>query len=146
MNWGHKITIVIIVFLVGMLGMVFIALRQNNEMVDDEYYKKELAYQQVIDAKKNLLKVSENNIVNQNAREVIFILPVGTFEKFEEGNIELLRPDNQLKDVHMLMHYVGRDKYVIPKTDLLSGEYKARISWKNNGTPYYKEETVYVQK
>ena len=146
MNWGHKITIVIIVFLVGMLGMVFIALRQNNEMIDDEYYKKELAYQQVIDAKKNLLKISENNIVNQNAREVIFILPVGTFEKFEEGHIELLRPDNQLKDVHMTMQFVGRDKYVIPKTDLLSGAYKARISWKNNGTPYYKEETVYVQK
>jgi hypothetical protein len=56
MNWGHKITIVIIVFLVGMLGMVFIALRQNNEMIDDDYYKKELAYQQVIDAKNNLLK------------------------------------------------------------------------------------------
>ena len=146
MNWGHKITIVIIVFLVGMLGMVFFALQQNNEMIDDDYYKKELAYQQVIDAKQNLLNKSENNIVNQNAMEVIFILPVGTFEKLEEGHIELLRPDNQLKDVHMAMQFVGRDKYVIPKTDLLSGAYKARISWKNAGTAYYKEETVYVEK
>ena len=146
MNWGHKITIVIIVFLVGMLGMVFIAMRQNNEMIDDDYYKKEMVYQQVIDAKQNLLNKSENNIVNQNDREVIFILPVGTFEKLEEGYIELIRSDNEKKDVHLTMELIGRDKFVIPKTDLINGAYKARISWKNDGTAYYKEETVYVDK
>ena len=42
MNWGHKITIVIVLFLTAMLGMVYYASLQNNEMIDDHYYQKEL--------------------------------------------------------------------------------------------------------
>ena len=50
MNWGHKLTIVIVLFVAGMLGMVSYAMMQDNEMIDDHYYQKELEYQDVIDA------------------------------------------------------------------------------------------------
>ena len=146
MNWGHKITIVIILFLVGMLGMVFYASMQTNEMIDDEYYQKELVYQQVIDARQNLMNLSTNNLVAQNSQDIIITLPNGAFEKLESGHIELLRTDAAIKDVNQDMKFVGTNRYVIPKTGLSKGIYKARINWINNGVPYYKEETVFVEK
>ena len=48
MNWGHKITIVILTFIIGMLGMVYVASKQTNEMFDSNYYEKELKYQNYI--------------------------------------------------------------------------------------------------
>ena len=146
MNWGHKITIVIVLFLVGMLGMVFYASMQTNEMIDDKYYQKELVYQQVIDAKQNLMNISADNIISQNMNELVITLPTGTFEKLEEGQIELLRSDNERKDVRQTMEVTGHNRYTIQKNGLTKGIYKARINWKSGGTPFYKEESVFVEK
>ena len=145
MNWGHKLTIFIVVFLVVMLGMVFYASMQTNEMVDDNYYQKELEYQDVIDARQNLVDVSTNNLVGQTLLEVVITLPPGTFESLESGNIELLRNDSKGKDVQLAIEPNGSNRRTIPKSSLLKGMYKARIKWKNGGKEFYKEESVFVE-
>jgi hypothetical protein len=145
MNWGHKITIVIIAFLLIMLGMVFFAMRQTNEMIDKDYYKKEIAYQEVIDAKQNLLKISENNLVSQNMNEVEVTLPNGTFEKFQSGRIEFLRIDAADRDIVSEMKVTGYNRFSFPKDQFIKGAYNARISWTSGGTPFYKEESLFVE-
>ncbi len=54
MNWGHKITIVIVVFLVAMVSMVIVAYRQTNDMIDENYYTKELEYQKAGEDERSL--------------------------------------------------------------------------------------------
>jgi len=145
MNWGHKLTIVIVTFLVVMLGMVFFAFRQTNEMVDDNYYQKELEYQGVIDAKQNLVNVSDVNLISQTMMEVVVTLPPGTFEKLEKGNIELMRNDAKSKDVQLAIEPNGSNRRTIQKSSLSKGMYKTRIKWTNDGKEFYKEENVYVE-
>jgi hypothetical protein len=145
MNWGHKITIVIVLFLIAMLGMVYYASIQNNEMIDDHYYQKELVYQDVIDAQQNLMNLSADNLVSQTMYEVVVTLPAGSFEKLETGNIELLRNDSQSKDVQQAIIPNGSNRRTIPKSSLSKGVYKARIKWSNGGKQFYKEESVFVE-
>lgn len=146
MNWGHKILIVIILFLISMTGMVIYAVMQTNEMIDDQYYQKELIYQEVIDAKKNLLDITSINLISQTLQEVVITLPPGTFEDLEKGHIELLRNDAASNDVHMDMVINGSNRSIFPKEKLIKGLYKARIQWSNGGKPFYKEESVFVEK
>ncbi|MDZ4749590.1 MAG: FixH family protein [Saprospiraceae bacterium] len=146
MNWGHKITIVIVLFLTGMLGMVYYASIQNNEMIDDHYYQKELEYQDVIDASQNLVNLSTGNLVSQTMSDVVITLPVGSFEKLEKGNIELLRVDSKIKDVQLPLKANGWNVRTISKSTLIKGMYKARIRWTSEGKEYYKEESVFVEK
>ena len=87
MNWGYKIAIVIGVFLAGMLGMVYYASIQTNDMIDDNYYQKELEYQQVIDAQKNLAAITSDNIMSQSMFDVVITLPLGTFEQMVKGQV-----------------------------------------------------------
>ena len=54
MSWGKGLSIVIIGFIVIMLGMVYISFQQTNEMIEDNYYDRELKYQEVINAKNRL--------------------------------------------------------------------------------------------
>ncbi len=145
MNWGHKLLIVIILFLVTMIGVVFYASQQTNEMIDDQYYQKELKYQEVIDAKKNLNAVSGEPMLHQTPTEVVLHFPVGTFEKMESGSLELLRADNKSKDVSLTLHPNYSDLMVIPKQKLHKGHYQVRISWRNDQKAYYREETLFVE-
>lgn len=145
MNWGHKITIVIVVFLAAMLGMVYYASIQSNEMIDDHYYQKELEFQDVIDASQNLANLTSDNLVSQTLTEVMITLPVGTFEKLEKGNIELLRIDSKSKDVQLPIEANGWNIRTISKSTLIKGLYRARIRWTSAGKEYYKEESVYVE-
>ncbi len=145
MNWGHKITIVIILFVAGMLGMVTYAMMQDNEMIDDHYYQKELEFQGVIDASQNLINLTGDNLVSQTMSDVVITLPVGTFEKLEKGNIELLRIDSKSKDVQLPIEANGWNVRTISKSTLIKGLYKARIRWTSGGKEYYKEESVYVE-
>lgn len=146
LNWGHKLAIAIGLFLVAILAMVYVATQQTNEMIDDHYYQKELRYQQVIDAQRNLMNVSTNNLVSQDADEVIVTLPAGTFEHLDSGRVELLRNDASRMDIFLDLRPDGYNRRSIPKDDLAPGLYRARIHWTSQGVPYYREESVFVEK
>src|SRR5688572_9802886 len=103
MNWGHKITIAILLLLVSLGTMVWYAMQQTNEMVDSQYYQQELAYQQVIDAQHNLNAVTNIKIITQTSEGLHVQLPSGTFETLNSGTIELMRPDDSGKDIHIDM-------------------------------------------
>jgi regulatory protein YycI of two-component signal transduction system YycFG len=60
MNWGRGLTLFIVGFILAMLGMVYIAFKQSNEMIEDNYYDREVKYQEIIDAKSNLNPYSAN--------------------------------------------------------------------------------------
>ena len=145
MNWGHKLLIVILLFLGSMIGVVFYASQQDNEMIDEHYYRQEVQYQQVIDAKKNLMAVSSEDMIHQTPTEVVLNFPVGTYEQMEEGTIELLRNDASLKDVRMDIRPTYADLIIIPKSKFSKGLYQARIKWRNGGKEYYREEKLFVE-
>jgi hypothetical protein len=52
MNWGKKILIVYLVFVLGIGFMVYKASTQNTDLVTTDYYAKELKYQEKIEQNK----------------------------------------------------------------------------------------------
>ncbi|HEX5113441.1 MAG TPA: FixH family protein [Saprospiraceae bacterium] len=146
LNWGHGILSVILLFLVGIAFMVYVASKQNNEMVDDHYYQKELAYQGVIDASKNLQMVTEKSLVHQTIDNLVIQFPEGSFEQLVSGSIDLQRNDAKEKDLHFNVSTSGNGIFEIPKSTMTNGLYKIRISWVNKQLPYYAEENIFINK
>jgi hypothetical protein len=61
-NWGTGIVIAIGLFMTFILVLVYkmtVDQKYNHDLVVEEYYKKELAFQEEIDAEKNALSLSE---------------------------------------------------------------------------------------
>jgi hypothetical protein len=58
MNWGNKLILAFVVFAAGMAFMVYQAVNTDFELVEKDYYKQELRYQQVIDGKAEAAKLS----------------------------------------------------------------------------------------
>ncbi len=144
MNWGHKITIVIIAFVIGMLGMVFIASKQTNEMFDSNYYEKELKYQHYINASKNLQLLSQKINISQTTESLTINLPSNATNNISEGIIELLKADDSKKDVKQKMN--NSLAQTISKAKLASGVYTTRIFWISNNIPYYHEQKINITK
>ncbi|MFY8127798.1 MAG: FixH family protein [Chitinophagaceae bacterium] len=144
MNWGHKITFVILTFIACMITMVYIASKQTNEMFDSNYYEKELNYQNIINAANNLNALHESVQINQDNQNVVCSFPKSTVTNFKDGKIELLKADNSSKDVTQVM--LASSNQYISKTKLTHGLYNIRISWNSNNIPYYFEQKIIITK
>lgn len=147
MNWGYKILLVIIAFIVGMLSMVYIASKQTNEMIDKDYYEKELKYQDLINAAQNLnnLNINKDSILFAENKILKIKLPTNTFENFKSGNLELLRLDDIKKDKNIILNPIHGNQD-INMNELFTGNYKIRLFWENASTSYYIEKMFFIQK
>jgi hypothetical protein len=145
MNWGHRLLIVILLFVGSMTGMVFYAARQDNEMIDDHYYQKEIAYQQVIDAQHNLNAIATEQMVSMDSNDIVIRFPADTYEQMKEGWIELLHHAMSSGDHRMAIAPDLSGHFRIPRSALVSGSYKLRIRWINAGVPYYLEQQIHIR-
>ena len=145
-NWGHGITLVIILFLVGMIGMVSLATQQTNGMIDKNYYAQELKYQNIINATANLQKQTNNHsILNTAANGITLQLPPNTYQAIQKGSIELLKPNDSSKDLLFSLQPDSMGQQVIASKDLNKGYYLARVYWESEGTPYYHEQKISIE-
>ena len=74
-NWGTKLTIVFIIFAGSMSYMVYQCIKTPVDLVSAEYYKEEIAYQQVIDGNTNANSLTTKVELQQSGNSIIVHLP-----------------------------------------------------------------------
>jgi hypothetical protein len=146
MNWGYKILFVYIGFIAFIMGMVYVAMQQTNEMQDEKYYEKELKYQSVIDGKNNLSSLENKISVSNTPTAVKIQLPSGTFGNIENAEVYFLKPSDETKDFKIKLAVDSQGIQEIPNSNLANGVYTIRIAWDNAGQHYFQEENFFVQK
>jgi hypothetical protein len=146
MNWGYKILIGFSTFVVGMLCMVGVAMKQSNEMMDENYYEKELKFQDKIDASKNLFAVTEKLSITDSGNILVLQLPVATVASNTVGTIECIRSAEQKRDVKLRLQLDENGRQVLPKALFVNGIYQLRLDWTTNGTTYFHSQELMITK
>lgn len=144
MNWGHKITIVIFAFIAGMLGMVWYAFQQTNDMFDANYYAQEKEYQGLMDASQRLKDVALDPIFSQNEQAVVITIPESLHSNISNGTITFLKVDDQLQDISLPLQPDSIGMQTIDKSTLNTGMYKVRLRWENDTMLYYTEKNILI--
>ena len=141
MNWGRKIALAYGGFVVFMVGLVYLCLQQKDIfLVTKEYYKEELAYQDKIDAMKNVHGLS--------AEVGIDYTPEGILVKFPDeclgatGQAVLYRPSDADKDVNIPFRLTASPALPIASADLDRGLWILKGDWKQNNKNYYLEQKL----
>ncbi|ANH81326.1 hypothetical protein A8C56_10320 [Niabella ginsenosidivorans] len=145
MSWGYRVLIILGIFLVGMISMVVVATRQTNEMIDSDYYEKELAYQKVIDGRKRLKATGEAVMIKTLNNFVEVQLPSAASGNIRSGAIEFLRLSGSKGDRKLDMGTSAAPVYRLPVSMLMKGWYRVRMHWVNNDSAYYHEQNFRVQ-
>ena len=145
MNWGHKLTVVIGIFILAMLSMVYLAFQQTNDMVDTNYYDKELKYQLKIDAAQNLNAASTEVLVTQFEKNVKILLPKNLTKNFANGKLEFLKSDDKKRDLNLTFQPDTAGQFIIDGKRFVRGLYKVRLQWESEDKSYYREQDLMLE-
>ena len=146
-NWGTAIVIAFALFMSFILYFVFKVQsdsKYDNELVTEEYYKKEALVQNDIKSEQNAnnLKV---NVTIANTKEGINIAFPATLDyKKITGKIYLYRPSNQKLDFDTSISLTSSD-LLIPKNNLVGGLWDITVEWSYEGKTYLNKEELYFQ-
>jgi hypothetical protein len=143
MNWGTKILIVYVAFVLGIVFMVFKSSTQNTDLVTTDYYAKELKYQDKIDEIKRTTALSAPVEYSIGANALIISFPKDFAGKKLIGEAVLYCPSDEKKDIKKSFSLVDEVLQItIPAGS--KGLYELHLSWQDGGVTYYFEKKIFI--
>ena len=145
-NWGTGLVIGMLLFMSFILFFVVkmsTDKQYKHDLVVEEYYKKEMAYQEEIDAERNF-KAYASKIVGERTKEGWNIqFPEDLNPSNLKGTVFLYRPSNKQLDFDFPIVLSGSN-LLIPDKRLLDGRWNITIEMEYEGEKYlYKKSIVY---
>jgi hypothetical protein len=144
MNWGNKLILAFVVFAAGMAFMVYQAVNTDFELVEKDYYKQELRYQQVIDGKAEAAKLSAAIELAPAQGGVVLQLPEEMHKTEPTGEVVFYCANDSKKDRQFTLATDSLGQQFFGTDVLLPGSYKGKISWTVAGKKYYAEKDILV--
>ncbi|GAB4291790.1 MAG: FixH family protein [Ignavibacteriaceae bacterium] len=141
-NWGTGIVIAMIIFMAISTGMMLIFMNQKVDLVTENYYEKELKFQEEIDRLERTKKTgNEVNIIKENDH-LILTFPSGISGKNVSGEIYFYRPSDSSLDFKIPLSLEGDSVLYLKTTDLTKGLWKLKLNWIYDGENYFTEKIL----
>jgi len=140
MNWGTKIFITLLIFMAAAIGTgIYMVSQDHDTLIEDNYYEKGINYDSTYNQKTNVqeLKAEPEISAKDNYLEIVFT------ENRNKGILTLQRTSDSSLDQQI--PFSTEDKVLKISTDKLSsGEWKIRINWDHNNTPFLFEKDIFI--
>jgi|SRR5436190_14238014 len=144
MNWGNRLLITFIIFGAGIIYLVYRSMHTNFELVEKDYYKTELRYQQIIDGTNRANALSSPVILKQDNNSILLQLPGEMKNKEVTGDILFYCAYDEKKDKTFSLN-VNNDGIQSFNENLVGpGSYTVKINWINEGKNYYTEKKLTI--
>lgn len=144
MNFGNKLLLVFAVFAGLMSYMVYRCFSVPVDLVSNEYYKDEIAYQDVIDGTKNANALSGKAVVEANAAGVFIQLPAEMKNLPVNGTVLFYCPSNMENDRHIKLSTDADGKQAIDIKRFSKGNYTVKIDWTATSKHFYTEKQLTI--
>jgi len=115
------------------------------DLVSHDYYRDELAYQQVIDATKKANALSRKPILQQQAQTITLRLPAEMKNTPVKGSVFFYCPSDKTKDRSLPLTPDNDAFQAIDAHYLLPGHYTVKIRWGSRGQYYFNEQAFDIQ-
>ena len=143
MNYGHGITIATVLFILFILSFVYRAFHQDFDLVTENYYEKEIAYQGRINQMENSKHLVQNITWEKIANGIEVKFPEMNYQNIA-GTIKMMRPSDKKMDINLPISLTTEGKQTIASEKLNAGKYELQIEWELGGKQYYFESVVVI--
>ena len=141
-NWGTGILIFIIFFLIAIISFVIFTTTHKINLVEEDYYPKELNYDDQIEKNTNTEALDEKISISLADSLIILGFPGFTEGKEVKGSILLYRPSDFEEDKLYSIELDSNLRQILPAKGLLSGKYIIKIDWTCDDISYYQEKVL----
>lgn len=138
-HWGHGIALFYLIFVGVLIFALVKSFGVDHSLVVDDYYAKDLTYQEHFDKKKNYL-LSDNVEVSYDKDTQKLMLAIDGMP-ISKGSIWFYRASEKDKDFNVSFN---TNKFDINTANMISGRWKLKIEWTQEGNPYYTEKEIYI--
>lgn len=146
LNWGNGILIFYLTFVGALVFQLFQSFQYDNSLVVENYYEKDIQYQQQYDKLKNSQELSEPLHIEyqKDKNEVIITLP-STINK-AAGRVKFYRANDKSKDFLVDFDIKDNEPIAIPTKDLALGEWTISVDWATATHAYFDEKIIKISK
>lgn len=139
-TWGHKVTFAFLAFAVFILYMVSKMLNTQVDLVEKDYYAKELQFQNQINKHNNMLALGDSAvIISQDEYQIKIEIKDISPEKI---NLYFYYPADIKNDTSLF--FQKQNLIMIDKKYLKKGKTKLKIEWKDTQKEYYYEKELLI--
>lgn len=135
MNWGVGIAIVYILFVLGMLTLVFKSRSQKIDLVTENYYQQELAYQEEIDAKQRVEDSGCMPVIQKKSNQYQIQIP-GSKGNPIQGSLLAYCPSNKKADRLISLKPTNDGQWLLDLESLSTSQYILKLHWSKGGEIY----------
>jgi len=143
-NWGTGILLSIIVFMAILIGIVYVFMNQDVDLVTKDYYSKELQYQDRINKINNTSELGKDVGILFSENVVRFSFPDSVFDKKASGTIYFYRPSGSKKDFAVPVSVLDNNTQLVNTAALEKGLWKVKVEWGMEGKDFYTEKSIII--
>ncbi|MEN8248315.1 MAG: FixH family protein [Bacteroidota bacterium] len=144
MNWGWKIAIVLAIYMIGIIAVVSYTMTLDVNLVAEDYYQQELAYEEQITRMKNVEALDEKPqfLFSSDRKLVVLTFPQSLSP--EKGKITLFRPSDFTQDRDFKLELDDANQQGFVTESLRPGLWKAKVLWEEKGKSFYQEFVIVI--
>lgn len=143
-NWGINIAAFYIFFVLVLLIAVFIFMQQDVGLVTNDYYAKELVYQEEIDKANRTKELAEQLDITVEPAQIKFLFPKIFNPGDIGGTIQFYRPSDREKDFVTDIITDSSGTQIIETSKLEKGLWRVKIDWSAMNISYFNEKIIMV--
>lgn len=144
MNWGNKLLLTFIVFVAGMGFLVYRSAKTEFELVEKDYYKQELAYQQIINSREEAKKLSVPVQFSQSEKGIELQLPPEMNGKTAGGEVWFYCAYDKGKDKKFPLQVNLQGLQSFSLDAISPGDYTIKVKWSDGLKNYYSEKALTI--
>jgi len=143
LHWGNYILIFIILFLTLCTIFIVFSLRQDRDLVIDDYYEIGADYSQKMETRDRSAVFIDSVYVKEKKNYFLVKFSPGLSLDIDELTLYFYRPSGKSEDF-ISEYEIKGDSVVVNKKNLSTGRYILKISWLIGDDDFMVEQEIFV--
>ena len=143
-NWGYSIIIFFVIFCSLMIGFLVFSLRQNSDLVTDDYYEKGADYTHQMEIGSRSLTYNDSIRLLDQKGSLIASFAKSIHQMTDSMNIYFYRPSDKKLDYKVNVR-LSSNSVSFEKKNLISGQYTVTFEWSHDKKGYQVVKDLFLQ-
>jgi hypothetical protein len=144
--WPYGIIATLVVFACGLAAIAVTAVRQNMDLVRNDYYEADLRYQTQIDRLNRTAGLADETAIEFRVAErtIELRLPAGHGARQPSGSIQIYRPSDAALDRQLELSTDTAGAQRIDAREMATGLWKLKVTWQVGGEEFFVDRVVVI--
>ncbi|MEI6276542.1 MAG: FixH family protein [Prolixibacteraceae bacterium] len=144
LNWGKSLILFFIIFFAWVLYFVLFAMRQNDDLVSDDYYQKGARYSEQIEINRRSAAYQDSIQINTSGNAIQITLSKGMAASDDSLQVYFFRSSDKTKD--LIINLKMKDSpFQIDKNLLVHGRFMVYFTWNSLNEKFSVTKTLDIE-